>query len=117
MEHDDSGISPFILFANERYNDAFTDLTFLANDGDIHAHECLGFMYQCGMGVNRDITKSLRHLHFAAEAGSGIAAHNLGTLYQTCAPDIPIDLKKSAYWYERARLAGFNPSESSDEPA
>ena len=50
----------------------------------------------------------------AAEAGNGHAAHNLGTLYATGGPGVPVDREKSVFWFERALESGFEATVSSD---
>lgn len=89
---------------------AFGALMPLARQGIVRAQENIGVMYQLGLGVDRNVAAALGWLKQAAEAGSGVAAHNLGTLYQTCEPERPIDSTQSKYWFNRARELGFNPS-------
>jgi len=50
----------------------------------------------------------------AAEAGSGSASHNLGTLYAVGGPGVKQDAAKSQYWYERALAFGFEQTVASD---
>lgn len=35
---------------------------------------------------------------------------DLGTLYQTCQPELAIDFVQRGYWFRRARTLGLNPS-------
>ncbi|MCU8028783.1 hypothetical protein [Shewanella sp. SM73] len=49
-----------------------------------------------------------------AEAGSGCAAHNLGTLYITGAPGVSPCVKKSQHWYQRSLDLGFEVTVASD---
>lgn len=91
------------------YETAFGALMPLARQGAIRAQENIGVMYQLGLGVDRNVAEAFRWLIQAAEAGSGVAAHNLGTLYQTCEPEQRVDSTQSKYWFNRARELGFNP--------
>lgn len=91
------------------YEAAFGALMPLARQGVVRAQENIGVMYQLGLGLNRNVSEAFRWLTQAAKAGSGVAAHNLGTLYQTCEPEHPIDHTQSRYWFNRARELGFSP--------
>ena len=61
-----------------------------------------------------DLPKAEKLLIEAAEAGSGHAAHNLGTLYATGGPGINADPIKSQKYYEQALASGFEESVASD---
>ena len=50
----------------------------------------------------------------AAEAGSGHAAHNLGTLYACGAPGIEINKNNSLKYYEQALESGFEKTVATD---
>lgn len=49
-----------------------------------------------------------------AEAGSGHAAHNLGTLYCTGGDGVPVDKAKSMKYYEQALASGFEETIATD---
>lgn len=91
----------------ESYQKAFNTLLPCAEAEDIESMAAIGLMYQLGLGVKRDINNAILYLQKAAEEGSGPAAHNLGTLYLTCEPDMHSNPEKSKYWYERAKSLGF----------
>ena len=65
------------LIVDEKYADALELLMPLANNGNIEAQANIGFLYQNGLGVDRDIKKAINWLTEAADRGSGMAAHNL----------------------------------------
>lgn len=96
-----------MLFEKEKYEEAFRFLLPCAEQGIAEAQAQVGVMYQLGMGVMRDIKVAVRWLTLAAENGRGDAAHNLGTLYLTCAPDVRVSKKKSTDWYRKAKNLGF----------
>lgn len=50
----------------------------------------------------------------AAKAGSGHAAHNLGTLYAGGAPGIEANKEKSLKYYEQALKSGFEETVATD---
>ncbi len=62
-----------------------------------------------GQGTVRDVFEAQMLLKQAAERGSGIAAHNLGTLYMTCEPDMPTNPDESRKWFKLAGQLGFAP--------
>lgn len=103
------------LLEAEDYESSFRLLLPLAHKDMVRAQESVGLMYQIGLGVDRNVDEAFRWLQRAANAGSGVAAHNLGTLYQTCEPERPIDKGQSEHWFERARNLGFNPGDESDK--
>ena len=97
----------FALFDAENYNKAMEILLPLAKSGNPLAQARIGLVYQLGLGRKRDMKKAIEWLVFAANQGIGDAAHNLGTLYLTCEPDLPIDSEKSQFWYKKAESLGF----------
>jgi len=80
----------------------------LAKSGNPLAQARVGFAYQLGLGwQKRDIRNAIKWLVAAANQDVGEAAHNLGALYLTCEPDLPVDREKSRFWYKKAELLGF----------
>jgi TPR repeat protein len=61
-----------------------------------------------------NLAKAEELLLKAAEAGSGQAAHNLGTLYIVGGPGVKADPVKSRHWFEKALASGFEATVSSD---
>lgn len=98
--------------AEERYAYAVKLLKPLVDEGNPEAIASLGFLYQVGFGVERDVEHAIRLLTRAAELGIGAAAHNLGTLYLTGYPDIEFNSELSQHWFQRARELGFNPAKT-----
>ena len=96
-------------FEQEKYEEAFSLLLPCAEAGFLDAEAAIGLLYMLGMGVPRDLYQAIELLERAAEKGSGVAAHNLGTLYLTCEPDLPVDQGESKRWYQRASDLGFKP--------
>lgn len=50
----------------------------------------------------------------AARAGSGHAAHNLGTLYAIGGPGVAASIEKSRAWYQVSLDSGFEATVASD---
>lgn len=105
------------LISSEQFVEAEKILLPLAEHGSSKAQARLGFLYLAGLEMGRDIELAEKWLLHAAHAGEGDAAHNLGTLYRTSAPDIPIDLEKSKEYFRLAKQLGFKvaPDEFYDE--
>jgi len=95
------------LINNEKYEDAFHVLLPLAKNGNAKAQARVGILYQLGMGVERNVKHAFYWLKKSANQGVGEAAHNLGTLYLTCEPDVASSPQKSKVWYNRAKDLGF----------
>ena len=94
------------------YGKALRLLRPLAEAGNPKAQGSLGVLFQLGLGVQRDLAEALKWLRKAAGQGDGLAAHNIGTIYLTGAPEIPNDEAKSEEWFRRARELGFEPGRS-----
>ena len=90
----------------EDYAKAIAILEPLCEQHDADALGMLGVFYQLGLGVPVDGPKALELLSAAVEGGSGIAAHNLGTIYVTGLPGVAPDLKKSRLYYRTAKQLG-----------
>lgn len=95
------------LLSQDRTEEAFAILRPHAERGDMRAQAAIGLLYQTGMGVKRDVAAAIQWLEAAAKQNSGEAAHNLGTLYLTCEPDLPQNAEESRRWYLKARDLGF----------
>ncbi len=50
----------------------------------------------------------------AAKAGSGLAAHNLGTLYAGGAPGVEANKESSLKYFEQALRSGFEETVATD---
>jgi len=48
--------------------------------GSVEAHSDLGYAYETGDGVERDVAKSVHHFKIAAIGGDFLARHNLGLI-------------------------------------
>ena len=96
-----------VLFEQEKYTEALDLLLPCAEEGDSKSQAVVGFIYMFGFQIERNINGAIKWLTMAANAGIGEAAHNLGTLYLTCEPEMPADKEKSSYWYNKAKELGF----------
>ncbi|MBI1870116.1 MAG: sel1 repeat family protein [Chlamydiae bacterium] len=92
---------------SEDYVKALRIVRPLAEAENAKAQGYLGFMYQLGLGVNRNGLEAIKWLQKAADQGDGSAAHNLGTIYLGGMPGIPVDQDLAKKWYRKARDLGF----------
>lgn len=53
------------------------------NGGDMFACNNLGYMFANGLGVKKDLFKSLQYYKFACDGGSSLGCYNLGLLSNT----------------------------------
>lgn len=93
----------------ESYEEAFNTLLPCADAGVMDAEAIIGLLYMLGLGTSRDLLQAIKFLTSAAEKGSGVAAHNLGTLHLTGEPDLSNDEAESKKWFKRASDLGFKP--------
>jgi len=92
--------------SNKAYDKALSILLPLAEVEVPGAVGMLGFLYQCGEGVELDAPKAVEFLTKAVALGDGTAAHNLGTVYSTGLPGVAQDTEKSKYYYRKAKEMG-----------
>jgi hypothetical protein len=95
----------------EDYEAAFRTLIPCAEAGIVEAEAEVGLLYMLGLGTHRDLRKAVIFLKRAVDNGSGVAAHNLGTLYITCEPEMPLNPEESQRWFSIAADMGFLPGE------
>ena len=105
---------PDIVRANDLLNsdccsEALPLVQPLVEVGHPDALALLGTMYQVGLGVAQDSNKAVELLRRAVDAGVGVAAHNLGTIYAAGMPGIPADPQRSRTYYLKAKALGCQP--------
>ncbi|MBR0278623.1 MAG: sel1 repeat family protein [Synergistaceae bacterium] len=95
------GLSP-----SERRKLAATQLknAAKAENGDPKAQNVMGTYYESGNGVEKDYWKAIYWYTKSADQGNPNAQYHLAILYNK-AEENPL---KSYYWFEVARLCGFN---------
>ncbi len=73
---------------------------------DPEAIGILGFMYSCGIGRPLSIRRAESLLTLAARRGSGLAAHNLSTVFAVLHHERADAAEREAYWRRRAAELG-----------
>jgi len=86
-------------------------LTPAAAAGDPQAQATLGTFLTL-TGHVRPFREGVEWLRSAAEAGDGVAAHNLATILLAGGPGVPHDCEAAMYYMQRARECGFEATVS-----
>ena len=79
--------------------------------GNSSAQCMISLLYQCGLGVDRDLAKAEEWLLKAAEQGDPVAWNNLGTLYVIGGAGLTNGPEKAHECYVRAKELGFDCAE------
>jgi TPR repeat protein len=82
-----------------------------AMDGNSDAQTTVALLYQCGLGVNRDVLEAERWLLMAAERDNPVAWNNLGSLYASKVPELRHRWDAAQECYERAKQLGLKVAE------
>jgi TPR repeat protein len=82
-----------------------------AMDGGSDAQSTVALLYQCGLGVNRDVLEAERWLLRAAESNNSVAWNNLGSLYASKIPELSHRWNAAQECYERAKQLGLKVGE------
>jgi TPR repeat protein len=88
-----------------RYDRARDIWASLAKHGDADSLNGLGFIYQKGLGVQRDYSRATQLYTAAAEQGHFNAANNLGFIYSQ-GRGVPRDYVRAYSWYSMAVILG-----------
>ena len=76
-----------------------------AENGDPGAQNDLGYAYEVGQGVAKDLKLAVYWYQKSAEQGFGIAQRNLGLCYEH-GKGVAKDLRQAYYWYEKSAENG-----------
>lgn len=93
-------------YSNQRYAEALSTCTVMAEKGGVSGLYNLGVMYDNGNGVPQDYKKAVEWYTKAAEQGHIYAQFNLGNLYAE-GRGVTKDYKKSVKWLRMAAEQGF----------
>lgn len=70
------------------------------------AQASMGWLYQAGLGVDKDEAKAFVLYKKAAEQNNAVAQNNLGVMYENGIAVEP-DFKKARYWYKLSAEQGY----------
>jgi uncharacterized protein len=85
--------------------------------GNPDAQCMVSLLYQCGLGVKRDLTEAERWLLKAAEQDSALAWNNLGSLYAIGDPSLAHAKGQARACYLKAKKLGFKAAEPYPPPS
>ncbi len=110
----ESGVSAyqqlgFVYDYQHRYKKAFDTYLQGVTAGDINCMIYVGYDYEVGYIVKKDIGKAIEYYEMASNLGSATAARKLGDIYYfgiPCKDDRAENVKKALKFYERAFYLG-----------
>lgn len=89
-------------FNRSRYDVAAKLYVVLAKQGEVSAQTNLGWMFNNGKGVTKDIKEAIKWYRLAADQGNPIAQNSLGSVYL----DDVQDKQEAMKWYLRSAAQG-----------
>lgn len=95
----------FRAYEEKRYDEAFTLLLPLAEQGEGQAQMAVSLLYERGLGVARDIDKAMYWYEKAALRGDPMIQNELGLKYFN-GDGIPHDYDRAATWWLKAAASG-----------
>jgi len=78
----------------------------LAEAGFADAQASLGWMYQTGLGVDREYTVAIKWYIFAAMQGNAVAQNNLGVMFEKGIL-VGQDATQAIYWYRQSATQSY----------
>ncbi|MGO9391648.1 tetratricopeptide repeat protein [Rhodoblastus sp.] len=110
LEHSDRPLSEFEqaeqLSSGGRQAEAAAIYQRLADAGDAHAQARLAWMYERGLGVERNLEEAGRRFLLAGKAGDAEAQYALAVMFKT-GKGQPFDSKESRDWLKRAAAQNY----------
>ena len=70
------------------------------------AQASMGWLYQAGLGVEKDEKKAFQLYQQAAEQNNAVAQNNLGVMYENGIA-VRKNIEKAKYWYQRSANQGY----------
>lgn len=97
----------FALIANLTLaaTDSLAETRKKAEAGNANAQFDLGFHYECGDGVRKDLVEAVKWYRKAAEQGLYSVQYYLGDMYST-GKDVPKDSFEAVKWFSKAAEQG-----------
>ncbi|MBI5862595.1 MAG: sel1 repeat family protein [Rhodocyclales bacterium] len=96
-------------YAEGKSAEAIALIEAAAQDGNPRAQTRLGWAYEAGRGVERNLAQAARWFRQAAEGGDGEAMYALGVMYATGAGQVK-DAALAAEWLKKSAAAGYAPA-------
>ena len=106
----------WLMAANEDEKDDTESVSWYEKameKGNVAAINNLGWMYECGQGVQQDYEKAMELYKQAADAGYNYAMNNLGRIYEYGNCGQKINLEEALKWYKQAVEYGYDNAQES----
>ena len=102
-----------IVFAGSTFAQSDFEVTkALAESGDAVAQIDLGFVYETGDGVPKDVAEAVKWFRLAAEQGHAFAQAKLGKIYNN-GEGVPENDAEAVKWYRLAADWGYANAQNS----
>ena len=100
------------LYLNNKDYDNAAKWLKAAAEGDENAAALndLGYMYEMGLGVNKNYIEAVKYYRKAAAKGYAVAMFNLGEAYSS-GTGVVQDKAQAADWYRKAASKGYKPAQ------
>lgn len=95
-----------VLYFFRDYVKAIEKWQPLLNQNNASAQASMGWLYQMGLGTEKNTLKAYQLYLAAAEQENAVAQNNLGVMYEK-GIEVTINLKKARYWYEKSAVNGY----------
>ena len=95
-----------VLYFFGDYQKAIEKWEPLLKDNFAVAQASMGWLYQMGLGVEKDTKKALQLYLAAAKQGNAVAQNNLGVMYEQ-GIEVDVDMKQAMTWYEKSANNGY----------
>jgi TPR repeat protein/SpoVK/Ycf46/Vps4 family AAA+-type ATPase len=110
-KNDDEAARWYRLAADQGHVDAQCKLSqhyrIAAEQGYAYAQFGLGWIYEHGKGVTKDVQEAIRWYRRAAEQGYAYAQYQIGACYNNGADTVLTDKEEAVRWYRLAAEQGF----------
>jgi TPR repeat protein len=97
------------LISEQQQAKYFEDTKVKAEQGDANAQSNLGFCYESGRGVEKNVAEAVKWYRKAAEQTNAYAQYNLGVCYMN-GEGVEKDIVEATAWYRKA--AGQNVADA-----
>lgn len=105
MSDDNDFVIAEEYFNNEEYEEAFHLYKKLAKEGSVDSQVLLGWMYQNGLGINKDVDKAFSWYESAAKLGSAEGQFYLAKFYAR-----KKDFSVAMDWYFKSAEKHYSPA-------
>lgn len=95
-----------VLYFFGDYKKAIEKWEPLLKDNFAVAQASMGWLYQIGLGVEKDTKKAFQLYLAAAKQENAVAQNNLGVMYEQ-GIEVDIDFKQARLWYEKSAKNGY----------